>query len=1258
MKCSIVLSCLWLVLPAFVASSYNHSFCIDGTLTEDSDACLTPDSCCRSFSFLFRALNGTLPSSTEIRVISNVSLNETICFEHLENIGLVGYGTTVSCTNETMIGSGLVFINITELQIEGITFENCSSLQRRNYSTALKLYLDYRASLYILNSTNVHIFRLCVTHSIGTGLIILDTRGKVTVSDSTFAHNAIPPTNGLNSTYSGGGGVRIEFTYCASGLYQVCNDSMPRDSVVHSLYTFRGCVFFNNTASAVFPYIYSFVHGSGNSVQGVGDGGGLSISVKGRASNNTFIVDNCTFLNNSAVWGGGLFFLFQDSAQANSVCIQHSHFTENRAYMYGGGGTCTGFIVQQHSEKNTMKFFNCTFHKNDAVTSGGAVSFFSKFYSTAINSVLYEECTWTNNTAQFGSAIEIAPDVWDSLSIGHSLSCITFVDCLFQNNRVIPFIRPLDWNSSHAEYEQFGFGTMLISQARVQFQGTVKFIGNYGTAINAISGIIEFLGGTIASFSDNFGLSGGAISLVSYSGIVVNDNSTFDFVHNFAVYQGGAIHVHSIDVHKHTSARTCFIEYKGPAETRVEKRGIILNFVNNTTPSRDGDAIHASTFSPCKYKCLSKKQMPVVPPFLHCAVTVRGQVNAVSNKGNDVTSRASDFTLEKPFVLHNVVPGELLSINFTAVDELQNERSVRYQGFLLNPELTMELPNVTVDVVSDTELRLYGNTGASGTLLLANDENIVVVNFSLGACPPGYQLLLREHQLTCYCSIGDYFGLEKCNTAETRVYISHGYWMGFCNEGQDALCTGHCPEGYCMQRTPGTSLLPKNASDLDGYICDSHRTGVLCGSCKENYSAYYHSPSVRCGDETYCRWGWLFYVLSELVPVTILFLIVMLFSVSFTSGKATGFILFAQIIDSLSVSLAGSIEFPKSVTALLQVFKVVYSFFDMNFFAVEKLSFCLWKGASAMDVIAMKYLTVVYALTLVVISVFVMRSTRLVRCFSCLRVRTLKAAFIHGITAFLIMCYSQCAKASIEIFSVTDLHTIGPTFSKTVLVHSGDTLPFHSDHLIYAIPSLFFIGVIVTMLPLLLIVYPLVFKALSYCRLNETRLVSAVYRLIPIQILDSFQGCYKDDFRFFAGFYFLYRMLLLVFGAAISSVGTTICLMEVFFVLVLALHSVVQPYKKQLYNIIDSLIFANLVLINGITVFNYLIIVSQNEVLQVDRVVAVMSAFQVVLISLPLLILLLWAVRKLCKRPQVVMEVDADDESSLPLLREEDSSVQ
>ena len=68
-------------------------------------------------------------------------------------------------------------------------------------------------------------------------------------------------------------------------------------------------------------------------------------------------------------------------------------------------------------------------------------------------------------------------------------------------------------------------------------------------------------------------------------------------------------------------------------------------------------------------------------------------------------------------------------------------------------------------------------------------------------------------------------------------------------------------------------------------MCGKSRTGVACGSCASGYTTHYHSPNYECKPVDYrCKVGWLFYILSELVPVTVVFVSVLTLNISFTSG--------------------------------------------------------------------------------------------------------------------------------------------------------------------------------------------------------------------------------------------------------------------------------------------------------------------------------------------------------------------------------------
>ena len=192
------------------------------------------------------------------------------------------------------------------------------------------------------------------------------------------------------------------------------------------------------------------------------------------------------------------------------------------------------------------------------------------------------------------------------------------------------------------------------------------------------------------------------------------------------------------------------------------------------------------------------------------------------------------------------------------------------------------------------------------------------VEMSSHSCAPGF---LGD---PCGCKESE---MLKC--IDERAYVIHGYWVGECANG--TLCTGSCPYGFCSYNGSTYHILPRTVSDLDEYICGDTRTGVLCGECRDNYSVSYHSYSYACTPNDYCRYGWLLYIVSELLPLIIFFIIVVVFNISFTSGAINSFILFAQLQDTLAIHGGGKIY--SSSSHFISISEFVYRFFNFEFFS-------------------------------------------------------------------------------------------------------------------------------------------------------------------------------------------------------------------------------------------------------------------------------------------------------------------------------------
>ena len=176
------------------------------------------------------------------------------------------------------------------------------------------------------------------------------------------------------------------------------------------------------------------------------------------------------------------------------------------------------------------------------------------------------------------------------------------------------------------------------------------------------------------------------------------------------------------------------------------------------------------------------------------------------------------------------------------------------------------------------------------------------------------------------------------------------------------------------------------------------------------------------------------------------------------------------------------------------------------------------------------------------------------------RITTVKASVIHGISSFLMISYAQCVKVSLSLLLRLYIHTEHDSGFKVHprVWYNGEMVHFSKKHLPYALPALFFLLTVTVGIlpPILLLVYPLLNKVLDFLGLEDrqTIIVKFFCAIFPIgslkPMLDSFQDCFNDNFRFFAGLYFLYwwSFLLVHFNTSdFSSYIVPITLLSMVF---------------------------------------------------------------------------------------------------------------
>ena len=84
----------------------------------------------------------------------------------------------------------------------------------------------------------------------------------------------------------------------------------------------------------------------------------------------------------------------------------------------------------------------------------------------------------------------------------------------------------------------------------------------------------------------------------------------------------------------------------------------------------------------------------------------------------------------------------------------------------------------------------------------------------------------------------------------------------------------------------------------------------------------------------------------------------------------------------------------------------------MEFFNIDSLSFCLWSGAQTLDILAIKYVSVLFAMSLVFFFfVFINKCSSLCKKYR----RKSRYSVVHGLTAFLVICYTITTRVTFNI---------------------------------------------------------------------------------------------------------------------------------------------------------------------------------------------------------------------------------------------------
>lgn len=455
---------------------------------------------------------------------------------------------------------------------------------------------------------------------------------------------------------------------------------------------------------------------------------------------------------------------------------------------------------------------------------------------------------------------------------------------------------------------------------------------------------------------------------------------------------------------------------------------------------------------------------------------------------------------------------------------------------------------------------------------------------------------------TCECPPEFINRALKCDPFSCEWTLENGYWFGLSPEFNDTLVVALCPTDYCYANSTGSQVrIPAvNATtNPNSFICGPlHRTGVLCGECLDGYAPAINSDTFRCvscspSDE---RINWLYYILAVYLPLFLLFLFIIVFNIRLTSGPANAFILYAQVV-STTFDLSADGQIPLNtiypyVDRLLRVYRVPYNIFNLNFISNILPPFCLSHNLISLDVIALNYIVATFPLMMILLVVLAYKCQFFHRIkFECCgqflhrRGWRLANSLVHAFAAFILLSYTRfCLISALLVGLQPLLNEEGEYVGHQRLYFAGQFTSYDMTYILrYGLPAYLVFATFIAIPPILLLGFPIRWLEKLILKVKWLR---DIYPFDKVNILlDTFQGCFKNNRRFFAGLYFLFRLALYATYMLTDTWLLQYTIQQILVTLYIVLIAVLWPYKRTFINYIDIAIFANMGILNILSLY-------------------------------------------------------------------------
>ena len=206
------------------------------------------------------------------------------------------------------------------------------------------------------------------------------------------------------------------------------------------------------------------------------------------------------------------------------------------------------------------------------------------------------------------------------------------------------------------------------------------------------------------------------------------------------------------------------------------------------------------------------------------------------------------------------------------------------------------------------------------------------------------------------------------------------------------------------------------------------------GQCIKDYGLPVYSYNISCAKCVHYKYNWLKYIAVAYLPMTVFYLIIITLKISANSGLLVGYVTISQMMATYNFNQAYIlINFQNKNNYIIKLIISLYSIWNLDFFCIINPPFCPHPNMSALGVLLLNYLVVVYPIDGVILTYIIVQKFSYVSCLSgplkkCLHIFIKEgntgSSLIEAFATFIILSYLKILNVTFNILTPTYLYNM------------------------------------------------------------------------------------------------------------------------------------------------------------------------------------------------------------------------------------------